>query len=75
MNATVVDGVSAMFSSLTGSSEGLSMPSATTLLAAGSTAAIGYALWEQVKFRMYRAGKKEMLAGRQYAEEQAQGGG
>ncbi|KAG1671059.1 hypothetical protein FOA52_000730 [Chlamydomonas sp. UWO 241] len=33
------------------------LPGAATLLAAGSTAAIGYCMWEQIKFRMYRAGK------------------
>jgi hypothetical protein len=33
------------------------MPGAATLLAAGTTAAIGYCVWEQIKFRMYRAGK------------------
>ena len=34
------------------------------LLAAGTTAAAGYAVWEQIKFRMYKAGKNGMsLAG------------
>lgn len=53
MNATDI------LSGLGGADGGQSsaMPGAATLLAAGSTAVVGYALWEQIKFRMYRAGK------------------
>lgn len=38
----------------------------TTLVAAGTSAIFGYAVWEQIKFRMYRAGKKQMLAGPEF---------
>lgn len=50
----------ALFSGLGGGADGadgFSMPSASTMVAAGSTAAIGYVLWEQLKFRLYKAGK------------------
>lgn len=69
MNFTQIDaslGISSLLSQMGAGEEGgfkLSMPSATLVVAAGSSALLGYALWEQVKFRMYRAGKKEMLAG------------
>ena len=66
-------GVSGCLSQLTGSPDGVeeltarirsSIPSASMLLAAGTTAAAGYAVWEQIKFRMYKAGKNGMsLAG------------
>jgi hypothetical protein len=76
MNFTQVDetlGFSQLLSQLTGSSDGMTdlstkfkenMPGASLLLAAGSTALIGYAVWEQLKFRMYRAGKKEAVPGK-----------
>jgi hypothetical protein len=82
MNFTQIDatlGFSQLLSQLTGGApadpmEPLSfaklrdgMPSAGMMFAAGSTALAGYALWEQIKFRMYRAGKKGMLAGEQGA--------
>lgn len=69
-------GVSQLLSQLTGSSEGAeafqakirdNLPSASMLLAAGSTAVLGYAVWEQIKFRMYRAGKQGPLAGEEGA--------
>ena len=68
-------GVSQLLSQLTGSPDGIetlsamsaklrdNMPSASMLVAAGSTAAVGYALWEQIRFRMYRAGKQGSIAG------------
>ncbi len=46
-----------------GAAPAFAMPSATTRAAAGTSALLGYAVWEQIKFRMYRSGKKEMLAG------------
>lgn len=42
---------------------GLGMPSAAMLLAVGTSAVAGYALWEQLRFRMYRRGKKHTLPG------------
>ena len=68
MNFTQIDeslGISSLLTQMGASAgeEGFKMPSATLIAAAGSSALIGYALWEQVKFRMYRAGKKELVAG------------
>jgi len=69
MNFTQFDSslsVSGFLAQLTGSPNGAedltariisSIPSASVLMAAGTTAAVGYALWEQIKFRMYKAGK------------------
>lgn len=71
MNFTQIDeslGISSLLTQMGAAAgeEGFKMPSATLIAAAGSSALIGYALWEQVKFRMYRAGKKELVAGPEY---------
>mmetsp|Transcript_22957 Transcript_22957/g.50366 ORF Transcript_22957/g.50366 Transcript_22957/m.50366 type:complete len:531 (+) Transcript_22957:194-1786(+) len=74
MNFTSIDaamGVSQLFTQLS-TPEGIeelnarirdNVPSTATLLTWGSAAMVGYAVWEQIKFRMYRAGKKEQLPG------------
>ncbi|GAX72950.1 hypothetical protein CEUSTIGMA_g405.t1 [Chlamydomonas eustigma] len=78
MNFTQIDetlGVSQLLNQITGSPDGMSdlsarikenIPGASLMLAAGSTVLIGYAVWEQIKFRMYRAGKKEAVPGPEY---------
>jgi hypothetical protein len=41
------------------------------LTGAAFTALCGIALWEQIKFRMYRSGKKQLIAG-EVKEEKAE---
>lgn len=70
MNFTTFDqtfGVSQLMSNLNDPETTLKMPSSGTILACGTAAMVGYALWEQVKFRLYTRGKEEHLPGPKFA--------
>lgn len=46
-----------------GRASGCTMPTPTSLMAAGGACIAAYALWEQVKFRLYKASKSGTLSG------------
>ena len=58
------DGAGVSVSAAAPSFQGFGLPGATVLLmAGGTTLVVGYALWEQLKFRMYKQGKQKALPG------------
>lgn len=70
MNFTTFDqtfGVASLFSTIGDPESPIKFPSSGTVLACGTAALVGYALWEQVKFRLYSRAKNGNVPGPGYA--------